>query len=153
MCHFFSFITKGDGVPLYFNAEQRKALSFDCCVGLDSHSSIAEYFLNDPAAGDRCNKYEYSNGKFNADQINTINDSQKMRLWIKDFVETQKFQDICLAVVNQDGREIKNIKNPSERVQLAAVKQNKRAIEFIEKPTKAVIQYMENIDKLRRKGT
>ena len=42
---------------------------------------------------------------------------------------------VQLATVKQDGWAIQYIKNPSEAVQLAAVSQNGRAIQFIKNPT------------------
>ena len=43
-----------------------------------------------------------------------------------------------LAVVKQEGYAIQYINNPSEEVQLAAVKQNGNAIQFIKNPSEVV---------------
>ena len=41
-------------------------------------------------------------------------------------------------------KELEDINNPSEEVQLEAVKQNGYAIRFIENPTQKVKEYIEN---------
>jgi len=43
-----------------------------------------------------------------------------------------------LAAVQQDGRAIQYLKNPSEAIQLAAVQQDGRAIQYLENPSEAI---------------
>ena len=94
MCKFFSFITMGDGKPLYFDAKVRQKLKQDNpkSYDMDSHASIAAYFKVDE---DRTNKYEFNPiiGKFTVDQINnTVNDSDSAMAWSRlfDFSEILK---------------------------------------------------------------
>ena len=49
-------------------------------------------------------------------------------------------EEVQLAAVKKFGSSIKHIQNPSEKVQLAAVKQNPYSIEFIQNPTEKVKQ-------------
>ena len=75
MCKFFSFITLGDGKPVYFDLEARKA-DLAPYGDADSHSAIAVYFqLN----VDKCNKYEADFSSFTVDQINVEDDSAQAK--------------------------------------------------------------------------
>jgi len=53
-----------------------------------------------------------------------------------------KTEEEQLAAVKDDGHAIQYIKIPSEEVQLAAVEQNKDSILCIEKPTRKVLLYL-----------
>jgi len=131
MCTFFSFITKGDGKLLYINAYDRlydRAPYGDS----DSHSALASYFkLN----CDRVNKYEYVNGKFIIDQINTIDDSDAVAKSIKAFVESSEFQDICIAAVTQNGDALQYVKKQTPELCMAAVTQNSYALRYVKEQT------------------
>ena len=108
MCKFFSFISDGKGNFYYFNAEQRKNFlkNESNTFYPDSHSSIASFFNLDE---DTCNKFEFQplTKVFEIDQINTINDSQKA----KRFVKGLDFQKIVPELI------IKNIVHPFNDVQ------------------------------------
>ena len=163
MCSFFSFVMV-NGSPRYLDAKWRRKKKADG----DSHSTIcAELKL----ACDKVNKFEYSQGTFSIDQINNENDPVRhAEAWIKKFVKTKEWKDLCLAtvevdpcqieymsptdifnnkkvqyeVVRQAGYLIEYIPEPSERVQLAAVKQEPASIQYIKKPTLRVQLYAVN---------
>ena len=83
MCQFFSCISDGKGKMFYFDHKiRKKILSGKLDYELDSHSSIADYFKVDE---DKHNKYEYNplTKRFRIDQINTLTDSQQIRLQCK----------------------------------------------------------------------
>jgi hypothetical protein len=136
MCQFFSFVTKGDGKPIYFNAEERKALPDD--VKVDSHTTIAVTKLKHVHADDKVNKYEYVNGEFVVDQINVEDDKEKAEKWITEFVKTDEFQEICLATVRKNGFVLKFVKKPTEEICLEAMRNYGLALEFVEKQTEAI---------------
>jgi len=46
--------------------------------------------------------------------------------------------------VQERGYSIEYIQNPSEKIQLEAVRQNKSSFQYIKNPFKSVIEYMEN---------
>jgi hypothetical protein len=50
-------------------------------------------------------------------------------------------EEVQLAAVKENGYSIQFIQNPSERVQLAAVKQFVGSIQYIQNPTEKVIQF------------
>jgi len=136
MCNFFSFVSLGDGKPIYFNSKERsKPIEGD---SYDSHTTIACIKLKDNHADDRVNKYEYHNSMFIIDQINTNNDSKDMEKWINKFVKTKEFQKICLRMIKQNGWVIQFIDNPSEEMQLEAVKENGYALYYIKNPSEKV---------------
>ncbi len=108
MCDFFSFISDGSGKVYYADLELRKNQEFLKKYNPDSHTSLAAYFLKDPVADDKVNKYEYSNGEFKVDQINVTDDSLDAEKWINDFVETEEFQEICLEAVKRTRSTISN---------------------------------------------
>lgn len=61
MCKFFSFVTNGNGIPMYFDKKLRrqiygKKLNYE---NPDSHTSIADYFGYKGVKEDKLNKYEY----------------------------------------------------------------------------------------------
>ena len=81
MCSFFSCVSKGDGVPMYFNWELRKkCLSGELKYNPDSHTSIADYFGHKGKKEDKLNKYEYNpiTQEFVIDQLNTKDDSKEI---------------------------------------------------------------------------
>ena len=83
MCQFFSCISDGHGKMFYFDHKiRKKVLSGKLDYELDSHSSIADYYKVDE---DKHNKYEYNplTKRFRIDQINTLTDSQQIRLQCK----------------------------------------------------------------------
>ena len=81
MCQFFSLVSDGLGKAYYLDAKDRARLRKDNPdhIEPDSHSSIAVFhgFKN----GDKLNKYEYSplTKKFVVDQLNTKDDSKKVK--------------------------------------------------------------------------
>jgi len=105
MCDFFSFISDGQGNVKYFNHKQRNRFRRKNPNNweMDSHTSIAAFCSKKANADDKFNKYEYSNGEFIIDQINVKNDSKKVRKWLDEFIESEEFKEICLAVVKNDG--------------------------------------------------
>jgi hypothetical protein len=119
MCNFFSFTTKGDGVPMFFNAKIRKQikegkLSYE----QDSHTSINDYFGLKGADEDKTNKYEYHLGEkdpFKIDQINTTNDNGKCRKWINKFIKSKEFMNILseLDKIDLSGCDLKGITLPT----------------------------------------
>ena len=81
MCSFFSCVSKGDGVPMYFDWELRKkCLSGELNYNPDSHTSIADYFGHKGKKEDKLNKYEYNpiTQEFVIDQLNTKDDSKEI---------------------------------------------------------------------------
>ena len=99
MCKFFSLISDGNGNPYYFDWKQRQGIlkkdkKFNKVESADSHSSLSSFygFIGDNA--DKVNKYEYNplTGLFTVDQINTINDSELIKMACKklDFSEIVK---------------------------------------------------------------
>ncbi len=82
MCKFFSLVSKGDGVAMYFDYKIRKQiLSGKLNYELDSHTSIADYFGYKAEKEDKLNKYEYNplTKIFEVDQLNTTDDSEKIK--------------------------------------------------------------------------
>jgi hypothetical protein len=98
MCKFFSFTTKGDGVPMYFNSDLRKQINEGkLSYNADSHTSINDYFGLKGADEDKTNKYEFilsSPHRFEIDQINVTDDSGKCKKWINKFIRTKEFTAI-----------------------------------------------------------
>ena len=119
MCNFFSFTTKGDGKPMYFNADLRKQinegkLSYDP----DSHTSINDYFGLKGKDEDKTNKYEFvlSNpNQFIIDQINVKDDSGKCRKWVNKFIRSKEYTKILGTIkeLNLSGRDLKGITLPT----------------------------------------
>ena len=119
MCNFFSFTTKGDGIPMYFNAKNRKqiregALSYEP----DSHTSINDFFGLKGAAEDKTNKYEFKLGnphEFVIDQLNTTDDSGQCRKWINKFIKSKEFNKILFSqeTVYLSGCDLKGITLPT----------------------------------------
>ena len=163
MCDFFSFVMV-NGSPRYLDAKWRRKKKADG----DNHSTIcAELKLN----CDKVNKFEYEQGVLRVDQINNEHDHiRHAETWIKKFIKTKEWKDLCLATVEVDAGQIEYmsptdifnnkkvqyeavrqggllisyIVEPSERVQLAAVKQDPEAIQFIKNPTLRVQLYAVN---------
>ena len=103
MCNFFSFVTRGNGIPIYFDVEERKKLleinpeEYE----MDSHTSIVYKFIfKNPKFEDQCNKYEYTkNNGLIVDQINTIDDSEKVKKWIEKFIKSDEFLKIVYFMI------------------------------------------------------
>jgi len=76
--------------------------------------------------------------KFKADKIKL-----EERVKIVD-MDIWNNENCCLKAVNHDGTNISIIKKPTEAVQLAAVKQNVNAFEYIENPVESVILEVAN---------
>ena len=92
MCKFFSFITLGDGKPVYFDLEARKA-GLAPYGDADSHSIIAAYFnLN----VDKVNKYEADLASFTVDQINIEDDSTKAKAAFEKMIASGEFDQLVL---------------------------------------------------------
>ncbi len=87
MCSFFSCVSDGHGKVYYLNAKQRKSLlkNNPKYYEPDSHTSIADFYGFQGAAEDKLNKYEYNplTKKFVVDQINTIDDSKKVKAFCR----------------------------------------------------------------------
>jgi hypothetical protein len=119
MCEFFSFTTKGDGVPMYFNAKIRKQISEGkISYSPNSHTSINDYFGLKGAKEDKTNKYEYILGnphRFVIDQINVPDDSEKCRKWVSKFIRSKKYTAILgtLESLYLRGCDIKGITLPT----------------------------------------
>ena len=119
MCKFFSFTTKGDGVPMYFNSNLRKQISEGKLnYNPDSHTSINDYFGLKGKAEDNTNKYEFTLGnphKFVIDQINTTDDSGKCQKWINKFFKSKEFSKILFSQseVDLSGCDLKGITLPT----------------------------------------
>jgi hypothetical protein len=130
MCQFFSFIFDENGKMHYFNAKQRLELLKDNPkqLHLDSHASIAAFFKLDE---DKCNKYEYLNGELIEDNI--VHDLKPNNF--DEFANSKEFQEICIAVVKQDGEALRCIKEQTPKICLAAVKQSGWALKFVKKQT------------------
>ena len=113
MCEFFSFITKGDSIPVFFDAKNRIALNESNPKGysVDSHTSIASYFnMNE----DRCNKYEYNpfTKKLKIDQINNPNrDNVTVKKWCVEFNFT-KIIEVSKFNLDVRGCDLKDVKLP-----------------------------------------
>ena len=105
MCNFFSLVSTGKGVPMYFDwALRQKCLSRELDYEPDSHTSIADYYGFKGEAEDKLNKYEFNplTKKFIVDQINTTDD----RDTIERFCMALDFKLIVPALI------IKDIVNP-----------------------------------------
>ena len=136
MCKFFSFVSKGDGKFLYFTKKDRELLIKDNKQNYNpnSHTSIVhKYISEDASTEDKCNKYEFFDGKFIIDQINTTDDSVKAEKWINKFVKTKKFINICLAVVTQNGLDVQYLsaEQRTPDVCMVAVKEDGYFIKFL----------------------
>jgi hypothetical protein len=119
MCNFFSFTTKGDGVPMYFNTKLRKQINKGkLSYEVDSHTSINDYFGLRGADEDKTNKYEFILGnphKFIIDQMNAADDSGKCRKWINKFIKTKEYSHILgtLTELDLSGCDLKGITLPT----------------------------------------
>ena len=136
MCNFFSFVTKGDGKPIYFNAEERRALPDD--VKVDSHTTIAVTKLKHVHADDKVNKYEYVNNELIVDQINVENDKEKAEAWIIEFVKTDEFLEICLEAVRNNGLALRYVMEQTEAICLEAVRNNGWALRYVKEQNEAI---------------
>ena len=109
MCKFFSFNTKGDGKPMYFDAAMRRKIAAgEFTYEADSHSSINDYHGLKGADEDGTNKYEYIVWKdeFVVDQSNApVDDRENAQNWVKEFVKTKKFTEI-FGLFFESGRPI-----------------------------------------------
>ena len=87
MCQFFSLCSDGKGKPYYFDAKIRKEIiaGKSKYSNTDSHTSIADYYGFSGEKEDKLNKYEYNPliKKFQIDQLNTIDDSVKIKRFCK----------------------------------------------------------------------
>ena len=99
MCKFFSLISDGNGNPYYFDWKQRQRIlkkdkKFNKVESADSHSSLSSFYGFTGEKADKVNKYEYNplTGLFTVDQINTVNDSELIKIVCKnlDFSEIVK---------------------------------------------------------------
>jgi hypothetical protein len=135
MCNFFSFITY-KGEKYYFDhIQRREAPNLDH----DSHTTIADFFLKSTIKEDRCNKYEYVNGKL---EIDTIQDEDEcfedVKAWMDEFAKSEKFEKICIEVLNKFGYMLKYIKNQTKDMCLAAVNQDGNALQYVKKQTNEI---------------
>jgi len=116
MCKFFSFVSRGDGIPMFFNWKQRKQilakkLRFEnnlLVTEPDSHTSIAEFHGYVGRQEDVLNKYEYNpfTRVFTIDQINNeVDDSWELKKW----AESLDFKTIVEPLI------LKEIVNPFKK--------------------------------------
>lgn len=111
MCNFFSFITKGDGVAIFFPAELRKQMPDT--FSPDSHTSIATYFLGNSISDDTVNKYEFVDGNLVIDTISTKDDSKLVENWIKEYSKTDEFIELRRAKQIETPKVIPSHRPPS----------------------------------------
>jgi hypothetical protein len=136
MCNFFSFVTKGDGKPIYFDLKTIKELEKDNPedYNFNSHSSIVHKFISEnPLIDDKVNKYEYIKGELIVDQINTKNDKNKVEKWIEHFAKSEEFYKLCEKAVENNIWALEFIPDHLKDYKLCekAVENNSRALEFI----------------------
>jgi len=67
-----------------------------------------------------------------------ISDTQRALKFLKNILDANKAGQPDLLKVMKNGEAIKDIKNPTEEIQLAAVKQNGKVLEYITSPSEAV---------------
>ena len=67
-----------------------------------------------------------------------INDKKRALKFLKNILDANKAGQLDLLKVMKNGEAIKDIKEPTEEIQLAAVKQDGMAIEYIASPSEAV---------------
>lgn len=108
---FFSFVTMGDGYPIYTLKEDRKKLkrkSFsDCsadnhCSIIDRHNFEQGWYLN--GQEQKYNKYRlsYENGKgvyLYKVEINAEDDSEEVANWATHFIKLNEFADLIIQEV------------------------------------------------------
>ena len=100
MCKFFSFISDGNGKVFYANARMREERFEEP----DSHTHLAKIWINDKKnPDDYVNKYEYANAGFKIDQINVVDDSILVKMWVEEFAKSEEFYQICEIACRQDG--------------------------------------------------
>jgi len=132
MCNFFSFISDGHGNFKYFTKEDREAFGIvnPKLYKMDSHASIATFHC---VVEDACNKYEYSNGVFKVDQINTHDDSTMAEKWVVEFAKGSKFRGICLEAVRRNGYALGYVPDAllDREMCLEAVRQNGDALQYV----------------------
>ena len=136
MCKFFSFVTRGDGKAVFFDAAAREALleSNQEDYIPDSHTSIVHKFISTISADeDMCNKYEYSAGQLIVYQLNTIDDSKKIKKWIAKFAKSAEFKNICEKAVMQNGYTLSDVPEHLKTPELCekAVMQNGCALVYV----------------------
>ena len=166
MCNFFSFNSDGNGKFFYFDANHRRSEELrNSSLEFDSHTSIATLFLKENHADDKMNKFEFSNGTFKIDQLNVTDDSKLAKEFIREFVKTDAFYDICMEAVKQDGHALNYVPEElriealcmeavkqdgsalcdipeelrTEALCMEAVKQNGRALNYVPEELKAKI--------------
>ena len=87
MCEFFSCVSDGKGTVYYFDAEMRRKIIAGETEyqDTDSHTSIAHWYGFRGRDEDSLNKYEYNplTGKFTIDQLNTTDDSERVKTFCK----------------------------------------------------------------------
>src|ERR1035437_5089280 len=124
MCKFFSWTTKGDGVPMYIPLTERQTIK--SCLDSktktkydnpDSHTSINDYFGLKGSGEDKTNKYEfdYFKNKFIIDQLNVKDDSILVEKWIKKFIKTKEFKSFLFhhfSGLDLSGCDLKGITLP-----------------------------------------
>ena len=130
MCKFFSFISKGDGQFLYFDAKHRQGTNgYDS----DSYFSLVRHYLEATIADDKVNKYEYNNGQFVIRQINVKDDSKQADEWIKKFVKTKEFEEIQANGISRNGHKIRYVTKQvyTKEVLLAALQYKHCVIKYV----------------------
>ena len=107
---FFSFVGQqkhGTDITEYFY--------FDAVARLterkpDSHSNIVMTLIGSTTQEDRCNKFEFINGKFIVDS-QTYGDAvttEDARLWVEKFSKTKKFQQILDVTIDNITRDLED---------------------------------------------
>ena len=106
MCNFFSFISDGNGKTFYANARMRGE-GFE---EPDSHTHLAKEWIKDKKnPDDYVNKYEYANAEFKIGQINVVDDSIIVKMWVEDFIKSEEFYQICEIECKKTGYSLKYV--------------------------------------------
>jgi hypothetical protein len=117
MCQFFSLVSDGKGKVFYFDWKLRqKCLSGELKYEPDSHTSIADYYGYKADKEDKLNKYEYNflTGNFAIDQLNTTDDSGKVKKICKK-INSKKIVPQLIVKVILDPFKDKNTEKVTDR--------------------------------------
>lgn len=140
MCHCMSFLYSKTGEMYYITEKQEKDFIKRIKSGKpDSHSSIASYYgINE----DKMNKYEYNIFTKELEESNVVFDTDVEK--VKKVIENKIPKTITnywkRRAVQQDGLNIRYIKNPSAFLKTKAVEQNSYSIGFIKNPSEKLQQ-------------
>ena len=156
---FFTFITIGDGKPIYFNLEQRLNRSkFDIVrYNFDSPNNIAQYFLGTVAEDfedfedcddnykpinaytcryEKFNHYFYGHGDWCAN-----NDSKQVENWFNKFKHSDEFQSLCLHYLKTIPDLLCYIDNQTESMCFEALRCDSKVFKYVKNKTKSLCTY------------